>query len=65
MSSNNGDGEKTKQVIINFANAEELKTLPSVGEATTENIIYFRALQGNITRDNLLKIKFVKESNEY
>jgi DNA uptake protein ComE-like DNA-binding protein len=32
MASNTGDGEKTKPVRINFANAEELKTLPWVGE---------------------------------
>jgi hypothetical protein len=38
--------------------------LPSVGEATAENIIYFRAVQVNITKENLLTIKFVKESKQ-
>jgi DNA uptake protein ComE-like DNA-binding protein len=54
MASNtHGDGEKTKQVRINFANAEELKTLPSVGEATAENIIYFRAVQGKSANNKI------------
>ena len=64
MASNTGEGENIKQVRINFANAQELKTLPSVSEAIAENIIYFRAVQGNITKENLLTIKFVKESKQ-
>ena len=64
MATGNGNMEKAKKIRINFANVEELKTLPSVGDATAQNMVYFRAVNGNITAENLVTIKFVKESKE-
>lgn len=32
----------------------ELKIFPSVGEATAQIIVYFRALKGNTTAENLV-----------
>jgi hypothetical protein len=53
------------KVKVNKADATELKRLPSVGDATAENIIRYRQENGNI-RDiqTLITIKFVKVSNE-
>ena len=53
------------KVKVNKADAAELKRLPSVGDATAENIIRYRQENGNI-RDiqTLITIKFVKVSNE-
>ena len=64
MATGNGNMENAKKIKINFANVEELKTLPSVGDATAQNMVYFRAVNGNITQKNLVTIKFVKESKE-
>ena len=38
-----------------FANVEELKTMPSVGDASAQDMVYFRAVNGNTTAENLVK----------
>ena len=42
-----------------FANVEELKTMPSVGDASAQDMVYFRAVNGNTTAENLVTTKFV------
>ena len=38
-----------------FANVEELKTMPSVGDASAQDMVYFRAVNGNTTAENSVK----------
>ena len=38
--------------------------MPSVGDATAQDMLYFRAVNGNITAENLVTIKFVKETRK-
>ena len=41
-----------------------MKTFPSVSDATAQNMVGFRPVNGNITAENLVTIKCVKETRE-
>ena len=64
MATGNGNMEKAKKLRINFANVEELKTLTLVDDATAQDMVYFIAVNGDITAEHLVTIKFVKETRK-
>ena len=53
---------KTKIVKVNFANDDELQTLPTVGPSTSRAIIEHRVLVGNITPETFGDIMYVKKT---
>ena len=47
-----------KLLNINAASVEELQTLPNIGEATAQRIIYYRTQHGNFTNiDDLQNVR--------
>jgi len=57
-------GSATRQIDLNKASAEELATIPGIGEALARRIVEFREKEGPFRRvEDLMKVKGIGEKS--
>jgi len=62
-SASNGSGDDTEPVNLNTATAEELMTLPGIGEARAALIVAYRQEHGSFTQvEEIMNIRGIKEA---
>ena len=62
--SKTGDESNTPPIDLNSATAEELKSVPGIGEVMAQRIVDFREQHGPFSRvDDLLKVKGIGEKS--